>query len=424
MLRVHIYIEAKGIHVNQNQAPWPLNRLQEAKQLRDELPNRSNPGDDLSASSPILQGETIKPITKSYDVNDDQAFNTEQKTQQSNSKNTISLEETKEIRSIGSKTPDDTQYFTPSNDISLESTHEHGQTFQPDLKIPAKNETSRILKIVLATGGITALFFAGVAAYEHPMPMQGYRTKIVDFVNNLTQKSKFEVPLLRSTSNDLIITTTNQKDSQSDLTNSPTQDLISNIAHSPETNHNDQSTLPSASHTSLSYNPTVENPAVTPETQFTKVDQENTNHTNLVSDESDKSHSNLASNIIAVVSDSELSRIEQYSNSKDVRDLLIAANLLYKELQLTIPEGNNALDFYRKVLEIDAGNSDALNGINSIKEKLFELSELAITEGKWKKAKRHFEKIIIIDPNDHRALASLEELKSIELANRINANTN
>jgi len=68
-------------------------------------------------------------------------------------------------------------------------------------------------------------------------------------------------------------------------------------------------------------------------------------------------------------------------SSAQLESLRAAADADVESLRLTTPEGNNALERYRKVLELDADNARAQRGLETIVWQYLELTTKAISQG-------------------------------------------
>ena len=87
-----------------------------------------------------------------------------------------------------------------------------------------------------------------------------------------------------------------------------------------------------------------------------------------------------------------INRLEQLQNLMARADRQIAA------VRLTEPGGDNALDTYRRVLEIDPGNASATQGIRSIVQRLLGVAQSAALAGESDRAAHYIDKVKSIDP--------------------------
>jgi hypothetical protein len=85
------------------------------------------------------------------------------------------------------------------------------------------------------------------------------------------------------------------------------------------------------------------------------------------------------------------------------------------------PRGQSALDSYRQILSIDPNNTQARNGIRSIKSSFARWAGAARARGQLAKAQRQLETAVAIDPNDQALRAQLrtvrEQRQQLERAN-------
>jgi len=90
--------------------------------------------------------------------------------------------------------------------------------------------------------------------------------------------------------------------------------------------------------------------------------------------------------------------------------LLSIAELQINELKLTNPKGDNALESYKQVLEIDLENVQAREGIATIKEMFLNWAENNISRNKLERARQYYEKALLVDPEDLAIPVKLAEL--------------
>lgn len=103
--------------------------------------------------------------------------------------------------------------------------------------------------------------------------------------------------------------------------------------------------------------------------------------------------------------------VTEASQMSEVDQLLNLAEFQTSELRLTAPEGNNALETYRQILEIDPENLPATEGITSLKKMFFTWAKNNITKNKLERAKSYYQKILLIDPDDLEVPQMLTELE-------------
>lgn len=98
----------------------------------------------------------------------------------------------------------------------------------------------------------------------------------------------------------------------------------------------------------------------------------------------------------------------------DVGALLAAAATDVDALRLTGPEGNNALEKYRRVLDIDPGNAAARQGIQTIGWRYVDLAHAAMANGDLETASRHLDRAEQIAPGEQAVVRARHELDARE----------
>lgn len=88
-----------------------------------------------------------------------------------------------------------------------------------------------------------------------------------------------------------------------------------------------------------------------------------------------------------------INRFEQLDNLKARADRQVAA------ARLTEPRDDNALDTYRRILAIDPGNAAAVQGIDSIVQRLLGVAQSAALAGESERANRYISRVRSINPN-------------------------
>jgi TonB family protein len=89
-------------------------------------------------------------------------------------------------------------------------------------------------------------------------------------------------------------------------------------------------------------------------------------------------------------------RIDRF---EQIENLLIQADRQIAASRLTAPDGDNAVTTYQAVLEIDPNNAQALQGIDSITERLLSIAQSAALAGEQSKARRFIEKARSANPS-------------------------
>lgn len=101
---------------------------------------------------------------------------------------------------------------------------------------------------------------------------------------------------------------------------------------------------------------------------------------------------------------------EAASNADQIEQLLSDARMHFDALRLIVPEGNNALDSYKQVLQLDSENIAALQGINQITDKLVSLAQQATAADDFEKAEYYLEQAKSIMPDASNIQLAQEEL--------------
>ncbi len=91
-----------------------------------------------------------------------------------------------------------------------------------------------------------------------------------------------------------------------------------------------------------------------------------------------------------------------------IKALLSGAEQNIKELRLTTPAGNNAIEKYHNVLALDPNNTDALNGIDRVVDEYIELMDRALIEDNLPAAQKYFNKGSRVNP-DHNGLPAARQ---------------
>ncbi len=83
-------------------------------------------------------------------------------------------------------------------------------------------------------------------------------------------------------------------------------------------------------------------------------------------------------------------KIENCNKKIKIQKLLNVAERFMQENKLTTPEGNNALEYYKKVLGLDYGNKDAEIGIKEIYNMYIEWADGAFDKERFEEAKKYY----------------------------------
>jgi tetratricopeptide (TPR) repeat protein len=91
---------------------------------------------------------------------------------------------------------------------------------------------------------------------------------------------------------------------------------------------------------------------------------------------------------------------EQVETQRTIDRLLSGAREDIGALRLTTPVGNNAVDKYRKVLNMDPDNAEALNGLDRVADEYLRLMNNALNNNDLVHAEDYLHKAVSINP-DH-----------------------
>lgn len=103
---------------------------------------------------------------------------------------------------------------------------------------------------------------------------------------------------------------------------------------------------------------------------------------------------------VEVVADGTLSAEEQAK----VDRLMAVAEAHFKVGRLVSPQGSNAFEAYQLVLQVDPQHSEALEGINRVKNRFFKRAQLLALEGRREDVQKHLELAEKLFPNDDRIM--------------------
>ena len=120
---------------------------------------------------------------------------------------------------------------------------------------------------------------------------------------------------------------------------------------------------------------------------------------------------------------SDVETVEVDKTHEQIIELLTKAEEDIKALRLSKPEGNNALDKFQQILELDPENADAQGGIIDVATEYLKLAEQNIDSKEFDKAMQYIDLAKKISP-DHPDIALMEEtlnekLKIVEEQSRL-----
>lgn len=99
-----------------------------------------------------------------------------------------------------------------------------------------------------------------------------------------------------------------------------------------------------------------------------------------------------------------------FSRSMLLADILYEARIAYEGNRLMTPSGDNALDRYRQVLQLDPGNAVALDGIEAIVLRYVDLADAAMRQGQYDQAEMLLGRAASLNPERAELLAARNRL--------------
>ena len=107
----------------------------------------------------------------------------------------------------------------------------------------------------------------------------------------------------------------------------------------------------------------------------------------------------------------EVSEIEKQAPKEEkIQTLLSGAQEDINAIRLTSPDGNNALEKYNKILELDSENTEAKQGLQTIVDKYIGLAQQAAGNGEYDKAIANLDKADKIFPDSENIKTVREEI--------------
>ncbi len=110
------------------------------------------------------------------------------------------------------------------------------------------------------------------------------------------------------------------------------------------------------------------------------------------------------------------SRDKMARQSQHIGHLMAAADMQIMMKKLTLPEGDNALESYRKVLELQPQHQEALDGIENIGSIYKNWAYTAQQRGEWENAELYLSRALITTPDDAALNAELRRIREEKTA--------
>ncbi len=105
---------------------------------------------------------------------------------------------------------------------------------------------------------------------------------------------------------------------------------------------------------------------------------------------------------------------EVAEQQQEIDALLEKATTSFAANKLTSPKGESALDFFRQVLVIDPNNSKALEGVESVKSRYVKMAQQSMLNKNIEAAASSIKKLETIDANDSRLAELKQQYASIK----------
>lgn len=102
---------------------------------------------------------------------------------------------------------------------------------------------------------------------------------------------------------------------------------------------------------------------------------------------------------------------EAFARSMLLADMLYEARIAFEDNRLMSPSGDNALDRYRQVLQLDPGNAVALQGIQDIVLRYVDLADVAMRQGQHAEADSLLDRAAALNPERPELLAAWQRLE-------------
>ncbi len=95
---------------------------------------------------------------------------------------------------------------------------------------------------------------------------------------------------------------------------------------------------------------------------------------------------------------------ETSPQQREINSLLDKADTAYNYKRLTVPDGDSAFTYYKKVLDISPANDAALDGLQKISDKYAEYAEKELSNKKIMEAQRNIQRGLAVNPQNDRLL--------------------
>ena len=102
------------------------------------------------------------------------------------------------------------------------------------------------------------------------------------------------------------------------------------------------------------------------------------------------------------------------TNASRIAELLLQAQAAIKQNRLSSPPGNNALDKYRQVFELDPGNRAARDGQVQVADRYLSLAKSAVRQRRVRSARRYVDKVQEFAPGHPELAATLQLVGNAE----------
>ncbi|MDC0598803.1 hypothetical protein OAP18_03080 [Gammaproteobacteria bacterium] len=106
---------------------------------------------------------------------------------------------------------------------------------------------------------------------------------------------------------------------------------------------------------------------------------------------------------------------DPFMQARIIADILFAAKNAFDDEQLMLPAGDNAYERYLQVLELDPGNSVALEGIQEIVEHYIGVADEFMEIGQYDNAQQWLDRAASIDTGNEDVLTAYQRLEEARL---------